>query len=242
MLKNIKSIYFIKLIFSHVDEGQKLKLVRYNISLQKNMNISLINYKHFKGKYLIYESNEIGKEYDGFSNLLVFEGEYLNGKRNGKGKEYDHIIKNKVVFEGEYRNGKRNGKGKKYNLINKLQFEGEYLNDKRNGKGKEYDIDGKLRFEGEYLNDNKLFGIQYDTNNNILYNLNKKDRLVKEYDYNDKIIFKGELKDGKRNGKGKEFYNDGKLKFEGKYLNGKKWEGKGYDKSNNIIYELKEKV
>ena len=75
---------------------------------------------------------------------------------------------------------------------------------------------------------------------NILYNSNKMDRIVKEYNCHDKIIFEGEHKDGKRNGKGKEFYYDGKLKFEGKYLNGKKWEGKGYDKSNNIIYELKD--
>ena len=114
MLKNIKSIYFIQRIFSHVDEGRKLKLIKYNISLQKNMNISLINYKHFTGKYLIYESNGIGKEYDGFSNLLLFEGEYLNGKRNGKGKEYYKMHKSIVEFEGEYKNGKRNGKGKEY--------------------------------------------------------------------------------------------------------------------------------
>ena len=33
------------------------------------------------------------------------------------------------------------------------------------------------------------------------------------------------------------------MSFEGEYLNGKIWEGKGYDKKNNIIFELKsEKV
>ena len=42
----------------------------------------------------------------------------------------------------------------------------------------------------------------------------------------------------KRNGKGKECF-DGKLKFEGEYLRGKRWNGKGYDQSNNVIYELK---
>ena len=26
--------------------------------------------------------------------------------------------------------------------------------------------------------------------------------------------------------------------FEGEYLNGKKWNGKGYDKKGNIIYQL----
>ena len=32
---------------------------------------------------------------------------------------------------------------------------------------------------------------------------------------------------GKRNGKGKEYNNNGELEFEGEYLNGKRWNGKG---------------
>ena len=39
--------------------------------------------------------------------------------------------------------------------------------------------------------------------------------------------------------KEKNEYELGKLKFEGEYLNGKKWDGKGYDDKENIIYELK---
>ena len=35
MLKNIKSSYFIKIIFVFLDEKQKLKLVKYNKSIQK---------------------------------------------------------------------------------------------------------------------------------------------------------------------------------------------------------------
>ena len=45
MLKNVKSSYFKRIIFSFMDEKQKLKLIKYNKSLQDNMNISLINYK-----------------------------------------------------------------------------------------------------------------------------------------------------------------------------------------------------
>ena len=65
MLKNIKSSYFIAIIFSYIDERQKLKIIKYNKNLQKNMNISIINYKFFTRRYIIYESNGIGKEYDG---------------------------------------------------------------------------------------------------------------------------------------------------------------------------------
>ena len=86
MLKNIKSLYFIRFLFLYVDEKQKLKIIKYNKALQKNIDITIINYKYFTGRYIIYESKTIGKEYDGFNGQLLFEGEYLNGKRNGKGK------------------------------------------------------------------------------------------------------------------------------------------------------------
>ena len=112
-MKNIKSSYFIRLIFTFVDESQKLKLVKYNKSKQKNLDISIINYKFFSGRYIIYESNGYGKEYKGEDDTLIFEGEYLNGQRNGKGKEY--YSTGKLQFEGEYLNGKR--KEKEKNLI-----------------------------------------------------------------------------------------------------------------------------
>ena len=54
MLDNIKSSYFSERIFSFIDEGQKLKLFKYNKKIQKILNITIINYKHFKGKYIIY--------------------------------------------------------------------------------------------------------------------------------------------------------------------------------------------
>ena len=52
----------------------------------------------------------------------------------------------------------------------------------------------------------------------------------KEYDFNGKLIFEGEYLNGIRwNGKGKEYYDNGKIRFEGEYLNGKKWNGKIYN-------------
>ena len=145
MLKNIKSSYFIELIYSFIDEGQKLKIIKYNKSLQKNINISIINYKYFKGKYIIYESKGIGKEYDN-EDYLRYEGEFLNGRRNGKGKEY--------------------------NWLGNLIYEAEYSNGKRNGKGKEYDEYGRIRFEGEYLNNKEWIGTGYDEDEKEIYTLN----------------------------------------------------------------------
>ena len=188
MLKNIKSSYFNSIIFSYIDERQKLKIIKYNKSLQKNMNISIINYKFFSGKYIIYVSNGIGKEYDGYNDTLIFEGEYSNRERNGKGKEY--YYNGNLIFEGEYLNGKRNGKGKEYDhLYEKLEFEGEFLNGKRNGKGKEYNLfTGKLRFEGEYLNDKEWIGTRYDKDGKIIYELNNNiNGKGKEYDKYGKV-------------------------------------------------------
>ena len=127
MIKNVKISYFLRVLFFYMDEKQKLELIKYNKSLQENMNITLINYKFFSGRYIEYESNRKGKEFS-FDGHLLFEGEYLNGKRNGKGKEYFY---GKLIFEGEYSNGLRNGKGKEYNEDGKLLFEGEYLDGER---------------------------------------------------------------------------------------------------------------
>ena len=53
-----------------------------------------------------------------------------------------------------------------------------------------------------------------------------------------KIIFEGEYLNGKRwNGKGKKYYENRKT-FEGEYIKGKLWNAKYYDIDN--IYELKE--
>ena len=122
MLKNIKSIYFIKIIFSHFPEKNKLELVKHNKNLQSLLNINLINYKIFSGKFIIFETKTIVKEYKYIYSgwVLIYEGEYLNGKRNGKGKEYDD---GKLIYEGEYLNGKRNGKVKEYKY-GELRYEG----------------------------------------------------------------------------------------------------------------------
>ena len=68
---------------------------------------------------------------------------------------------------------------------------------------------------------NKWEGKGYDKNNNIIYELKEGKGFIKEFsDFNGNLIFEGEYLNGKRNGKGKEYYKR-KLLFEGEYLNGK---------------------
>ena len=111
MLENIRSPIILKKIFNNVDDGVKLKIILYNKRIQKILNISLLNYKLYSGRYLIPEENGKVKEYSSYNNKLLFEGEYSNGKRNGKGKVYSN---GELIYEGEYKNGKQNGKGKRY--------------------------------------------------------------------------------------------------------------------------------
>jgi len=59
------------------------------------------------------------------------------------------------------------------------------------------------------------------------YKIGKKEGIGKVYKLNTNVlIFEGEYLNGEKNGKGKEYYNNSKLKFEGEYLNGKKLEWK----------------
>ena len=109
MLKKSKSIYFIKKLFTFVDEKTKLDIIKYNKNMQNIMDINLINYKFYSKKYIIFEENGKGKEYDKYNDELVFEGEYLNRKRNGKGKEQNDD--GQLIFEGNYIKRKRNGEG-----------------------------------------------------------------------------------------------------------------------------------
>jgi len=249
MLDNIKSIYFLKMVFSCLDNIRKLELIKYNKIFQKKLDISIIHYKLGSKKYLIIDAKRKVKEYDKDNGNLLFEGEYLNRKRNGKGKEYDKY--GILLFKGEYLNGDRwngkgyngsnnivyelqNGKGvvkEYYFVLNKLKIKVEYLNGKKNGKGKEYYEEGELFFEGEYINGKRWNGKFYNGINNIVYEIKNGKGFIKKYYDSICLKFEGEYLKGEKNGKGKEYYIFSEiLKFDGGYLNGKRME-----KGKNII-------
>ena len=104
-------------------------------------------------------------------------------------------------------------------------FKGIYLDGKR-WEGKEYYSNGEsVKFDGKYLDGKRWNGIGYDMNGNQAYKLKNGEGYVKEYDeFGGK--FEGEYLNGKRNGKGKEYDYEGKLKFEGEYLYSHKLNGK----------------
>ena len=256
MLQKIKSVFTIRLIFEHIDEGTKYELLIYNKKLQFQLDLKIRNFNIFRDYYIIREKDGKCKQYDYETDFLIFEGDYVKGARNGHGKEYykknknidsiDYILdKNRLKFEGEYIKDERNGKGKEYDICGNLVYEGEYLNDKRwNGIEYIYVINesgwDELVYKLEYLKGKKWNGKCCDINN-PKYNFELKDGkgYFKEYDYSC-LIFEGEYLNGEKNGKGVEYFPYSSSKFEGEYINGIKWNGKGYDFTGNIIYEIKD--
>ena len=221
MLINIKSSFIVKRIFYHCATKIKLKLVKYNKKLQNKINLDILDYKSFSGRYIKYETKIKGKEYKNKDKILIYEGEYLNGERNGQGKEYDEEYE--LIFEGEYIKGKRI-KGKEYYDLNELSLEKLPLY-----KIKIFPKD----LETEYFSlEDLLKNIKLE----IFFNhfIKNEDEKGKK----DRLKYEGEYLNGERNGKGKEYYSNGQLKFEGEYLNGKR-EGKGkeYYKDGTLKFE-----
>ena len=218
-----------------------------------------IGYDHNHNKiYELIDGN--GKIIDYFNGKIFLEGNLLNGEKNGKFKKYDYG--GRIVFEGNYSNGLKYGKGKSY-YQGDLRFDAEYLDGKLYGKGKEYCngqllfdgeylynfrikgknyLDGKLEYEGDYLYNKKINGKGYDKDGNIIYELINGTGKVKEYNkFTKQLIFDGELLNGKKNGKAKEYTQDGRFVFDGEYLNGKEWNGrkKEYKDLSSTEYEYK---
>ena len=241
MFDNVNSSYIFKNIFSLLSVITKFKFAKYNKSLQDKLQISLIDYRRFSRKFVIYEENGRGKEYNALNNTLIYEGYFLKGERSGKGKLF--YENGKLKFVGEFLNGKPHGLGKEYNKEGKLNYIGNYLNGKKNGKGMEYynfNLD-EIKFKGEYFDDKRWTGIGYDeTGREIILELKDGKGCSKKFWEDDYNFYEGEYLNGERHGKGKDTVKYGSITFEGEYVNGKRWTGKAHDKKGNIYFELKD--
>ena len=258
MLKKVRSSYILNIIFNYMDNTRKLKTVVYNKKIQQKLGLNLIDYRRLSGRYKEEEDGKI-IIYNSYNDWVLFEGQYSNGKRNGEGKEYNED--GKLIFEGEYLNGKKwTGKAKEYDEdTGKLILKCEYLNGKIDGKIKEYDkYNGDLLFSGKYSNGKRNGkGTEYKSilyeDSGYLHSSNIKSRRIKifsgvylngkrkkgkEYNYDGKIIYEGDYLNDQRNGKGKIYYKNDKLKYEGEFMNGLK-NGKGvlYNRNHDIKYE-----
>ena len=195
-MKEIKSKYILNKCFSFLPSKTLLKLILLNRKLQSKVDITIENYK-IASDYYITKDNKI---YRTATNELIFEGKYEKGQKI-EGKEYKN---GKIYFNGEYKNN--------------LKYKGTILNKK-----------GNSIFEGEFNNDlfwNGKFFHPDSYKYNIIQTGEIKNGygMVKQYDYNGFLEFKGKYKDGKRFS-GTEYNNFQKNIFQGEYLNNLRWNG-----------------
>ena len=110
------------------------------------------------------------------------------------------------------------------------------MNGKRHGKGKEYNF-GSLRLEGEFSNGYLIKGKRYDNKGNLEFVLERNGKGIEYYD-DGNIKYEGKYLNEKKNGKVKYYNTNGKLELEGEYkddvLNGKV---KEYDENGKLEFE-----
>ena len=242
-LKNIKSNYILKDIFSFLTKKIGLRIIRHNRKIQNKLEIKKEDFINTSGRYIkkdLFGLNIISDnnycDYTIDTNILIFKGSYNNGIKNGYGTEF--YTNGNKKFEGEYKNGIKI-KGKFFDKLGN-----EYLKID-NQKGEEYFTEGnrleywtnkkKLKFIGEYFNGKKWTGKGYDIDGNLVYEMKYGKGLVTEFFDDGKIKFKGEYNNGERNGKGIQYDYEGEVIFEGEYFNGERWTGKGKEYFSDII-------
>lgn len=150
--------------------------------------------KKSEGKWFNNKLDSVWIFYDQLEDTLE-KINYFLGKKNGYHLKYfkNDEFKNKFSSKELYVNGLRNDKSYNYYETGELKKVVPYLNGKRQGVGFEYDRKGNIITINRYRN-NKII---------VKENINR---------YN---------KDGKKEGVWREFYNNGNIKEEKSYLNGK---------------------
>ena len=71
MLVNIKSAYILKKLFTFLNDKRKLQLIKKNKKIQELIDINIINYRLFSGKYIIFETKGKGTEYNSLNDKLI---------------------------------------------------------------------------------------------------------------------------------------------------------------------------
>jgi len=71
--------------------------------------------------------------------------------------------------------------------------------------------------------------------------MDENEGIIKEFSLiNNALLFEGKYLNKKRDGEGVEYDEKKEIIFRGEYLNGKKWNGEGYDKKFDIVYQIKD--
>ena len=144
-----------------------------------------INGNLYIGLFINNHLNGMGEKY-GLNNESYF-GNFKDGLFEGNGKETTDIYE----YEGEFKKGLKDGKGKIVFKNNGDWYEGYFKNDKFNGEGHYFWKKNGYEYIGNYL-DGIIEG------NGI-------------YKYGEKAVYKGEFKNGIKEGKGELITKNNKI-------------------------------
>jgi uncharacterized protein len=181
------------------------------------------------------------------------EGPMKDGKPDGYWKSYYET--GKLKSEGNWKNFQLDSIWKFYNEQGKLTFEYTYKEGKKNGPLKTYNKDGYVEVEDQYINNMKQgtttsFYKNGKVKETIPFKEGREEGKGYEYDSTGTIITITEYKagfvknterinrkdaNGQKQGSWKEFWPNGKIKTDGRYLNDKK---DGYFKEYNEFGNL----
>ena len=223
--KNINNNKYINEHFFNVDEKNKAYLKQIspdseidflvnNIKYYYEGEININNYKIKNGFGILLRNNgekKVGtwknNKFEGWNyyidiNGTLFIGLFKNGKLNGKGEKYN--LNDDEIYIGDFINNLPNGNGKEINRI--YVYEGQFKNGKKEGKGKiRYKNNGDF-YEGIFSNDNfNGGGHYYWKKNGYEYFGNYVNGTMEGkgiFKYGDKAIYKGEFKNGLKEGEG----------------------------------------
>ena len=167
----------------------------------------------------IYIGGFIGGKLNGYGKIIQ-KRENINKSNGGNEQENinnkDNNDDNNLVYEGEIKDFKREGHG--VEKCPEYVYEGNFHDDMKNGQGSIKYLKLGRKYEGEFKN-NEITGYGY---------------LI----YENKQTYKGNLVDGKKEGKGKYIWPDGS-EYEGEYKNDIR-EGEGSLKwANGLIFKGK---
>ena len=129
----------------------------------------------------------------------------------------------KPRYVGGWERGERTGRGKVYDKEGGLYYDANWVLGKKFGQGREYDKTGQLKYCGEWARNLKEgYGKEFGDHRLVLYEGNF--RLGERHGQGTLFSIKrswisghytGEFKDGFKNGKGRQYHQDGSLKYDG---------------------------
>lgn len=151
---------------------------------------------------------------------LLYQGKLKDGAADGTGEVYQN---HQLIYKGDMKDNLYEGKGTLYQN-GMVKYKGGFGSNLYEGEGALYYDNGSLKFQGTFEQGNLKKGVEYYANGMKKYSGEYTNGLFSGfasfYDKSkeNKLIYSGNYKEGKKNGYGK-LYQSGSLLYDGEFLN-----------------------